>query len=99
MSRVNEREATIAVDAAAKTVYEANREAAAESLRRSGVLPTAPPWDKLDSLAQNEFRTAVLPIVWAALEAIPDRSRGLWLEGYYANDAGIHEDACPYPLV
>lgn len=95
----NEAEATIAVEAAAKHVYEQNREAAAESLRRSGVLPTAPPWDKLDPLAKREFKEAVLPIVWTALEALPDRSRGLWLEGFYAHEAGIREEACPYPLV
>lgn len=95
---VNESDATLAVASAAKSVYETNRAASAETFRRSG-LPEQKSWEELDPLTQNTFRNAVLPIVWATLEAIPDRDRGLWLEGYYAHECGIHEEACPYPLV
>lgn len=98
MSRVSEYEATIAVEAAACKVYEANREAAAESLRRSGILPTAPHWEKLSPLAQNEFRNAVLPVVWAALEALPDNRRDVWLAGYDngSRSDGLFRSECPY---
>lgn len=97
MSIATEHNATIGVEAAARLVYETNREATAESLRRSGVLPTAPPWDDLSPLAQREFREAVLPIVWEALKAIPDPRREVWLEGYIVADNGGSEESNPYP--
>ena len=93
-----ESDATMAVEAAARKVYEANAEGYDATMARVG-LPGQPSWEDANPLTKNQYREAVLPIVWATLEAIPDRSRGLWLEGYYAHECGIHEDACPYPLV
>lgn len=91
----SEAEATVAVEAAAKKVYEANAEGYNATMARAG-LPGQPSWEDSNPLTKNQYREAVLPIVWAALEALPDRSRGLWLEGYYAHEVGIDENACPY---
>lgn len=96
--KVSESEATAAVEAAARKVYEENAKGYNATMERVG-LPGQPSWDDANPLTKNQYREAVLPIVWAALEALPDRSRGLWLEGYYAHDCGIREEACPYPLV
>lgn len=93
---VREGEATVAVEAAARKAYETNVE------NRRRVFPPGVKfrgWDELDPITKNGWREDVLPLIWAALEALPDRSRGLWLEGYYAHESGIHEEACPYPLV
>lgn len=63
-----EQEGTVAVDAAARTAWDLQRKAA----EAAGV-PTAGPWENLGPLDQNYYREAVLPLVWAALEALPDR--------------------------
>jgi hypothetical protein len=59
-----EHEGTVAVDAAARAVYDAQRRS----------MPSgAASFDDLDVLQRNHFRESVLPFVWAALEALPDR--------------------------
>lgn len=59
-----EHEGTVAVDAAARVVYHA-----AVSPRSD-----APAFDTLDPMVQNRFRESVTPLVWAALQALPDRA-------------------------
>lgn len=65
-----EQESTVAVDAAARTLYAS-----------TGFPQTAPAFDDLDPLAQNRIRETVLPLVWAALQALPDRRAEGWENG------------------
>lgn len=58
-----EHEGTVAVDAAARAVWAARYPA------------PEPGFDDLPPLMQNAVREEVLPLVWAALEALPDRTR------------------------
>lgn len=87
---------TKAVEAAAQRCFELSRE------EISSILPpkTAarlPQWDEVRPVEKLQWRQKVLPLVEAALNALPNRDRGLWLEGFYAHDVGIREEACPYP--
>lgn len=66
MSAPSEAEATIAVDAAARKAWEDYRQE--KRAHGGGYVP--PPFDELDKPAQRNLREQVLPIVWAALEAI-----------------------------
>lgn len=89
---------TKAVEAAAQRAFEISREEV------SAILPpnTAarlPQWDEVRPVEKLQWRQRVLPLVQAAIDALPDRERGLWLEGYYAHESGVREEACPYPLV
>lgn len=56
-----EHEGTVAVDAAARVLARHTQRRGAE-------------WDDLKPLTQNALREQVLPLVRAALEALPDRS-------------------------
>ena len=59
-----EHEATVALDAVSRLAYEqGTRDIAA-----------APPWDDLPPNEQLDVRNRFLPLVWAALEAVPDRA-------------------------
>lgn len=88
--------ATVAVDAAARNFYETN-----VTVPEGGSKPS---FDDLPATAKLQFRQAVLPIVWAALSALPDPRRVAWFEGYhfwYNNDLPPeHRDygeGNPYP--
>ena len=59
----SEHDATVAVDAAARKLYESVFDGEEE----------ARPFDDLDPLQKRHLREQVLPFVWAALEALPDR--------------------------
>lgn len=89
---------TRAVEAAAQKAFEISRAEVADILPPK-TAANLPHWDQVRPVEKLQWRQKVLPLVEAAVGALPNRERGLWLEGYYANDAGIHEDACPYPLV
>lgn len=98
---VSERALTKAVTAAARQQFEEGWKQAAQSLVNSGKTEEAEKlsqWDDIPLFQQNQWRQLVLPIVWAATQALPDERRGLWLEGYTAHSSGIHDEACPYPL-
>lgn len=75
-----EHEGTVAVDAAARKMHELQR----ESMLKTGLVPDLPTWDDLNQLSKNSYREGVLPAVWAALEALPDRRREAWAEGWRA---------------
>lgn len=62
-----EHEATVAVDAAARVVYE----------HQTRGIAAAPPYDALDPMQALHLRESVLPLVWAGLEALPDRGDGV----------------------
>lgn len=62
-----EQEGTVAVDAAARWLYEATR---------PSTFPT-PTFEQIGAMAQNSLREQMLPLVWAALEALPDRRQGV----------------------
>jgi hypothetical protein len=68
-----EHEGTVAVDAAARKMY-ADVNAGLD----------VPEFDHLHPVQQNVFRDAVLPYVWAGLEALPDRAVIAWDEGEVA---------------
>jgi hypothetical protein len=74
-----EHEGTVAVDAAARKLWELQEQAVYES---TGGKVRGPSYDQLKQLKKNEVRQSVLPIVWAALEALPDRRADGWDEGY-----------------
>ncbi|HXH77335.1 hypothetical protein [Nocardioides sp.] len=65
MTAPTEGEATVAVDAAARKAWDLQR----AQLRDQGF--PSPEFDDLDPMQQLQIRQQVLPIVWAALEAIP----------------------------
>lgn len=67
-----EAAATAGVEAAARRVY----------FRQHGDNPQAPAWEDLSATTKLEYRDAVLGIVWAALEALPDPRREAWIHGY-----------------
>lgn len=80
--------ATKAVDAAAKDLFERSNPQARTS------------WADLDPGVKLEIRSAVLPIVWAALTNLPDPRYAAWEEGKKAgaDDAMYRErGTSPYP--
>lgn len=79
-----EGDATVALEAAARKVYESSRQ------------PSDPAWRDLLPGSQNAIKSSLLPIVWAALDALPDPRRGAWLEGYLTADNGGDVSECPY---
>lgn len=77
-----EHEGTVAVDAAARSLYERMMAEA-----RAGGFPMPrdiPDFDDLDALSRNRWREQALPFVWAALSALPDRRREGWEAGLQA---------------
>ena len=98
---ISEASLTKAVTAAARQQFEEGWKQAAQALTVSGNFDAADKlaqWDDISLHQQNQWRQLVLPIVWAATQALPDERRGLWLEGYTAHSSGISDEACPYPL-
>lgn len=76
-----EHEATIALDAATRVHW-----------RRQQALSAAaghqyPDFDDLERGDQNAVLSELLPMVWAALEAIPDRRHHAWAVGHAAGVA------------
>lgn len=68
-----EHEATVAVDAAARRFWKAQQ----DSFALQGAPGALEDFDALDRLQQVEVKQHVLPFVWAALEALPDRTLSL----------------------
>lgn len=89
-----EHELTVAVDAAARTNYEIARHH--QAIRGLGALPA---FDDLDRITQNNQREAVLRVITAVLEALPDRAEAerrrigtFTLQG--DGDSWCHHDRC-----
>jgi len=78
-----ESDATVAVAAAARKLFDIGRAEIQATLRpdASSSLST---WEEIGPVGQLQFREAVLPTVWAALEALPDPRRSAWTEGHVA---------------
>lgn len=96
-----EAAATAAVDVAARKAHEI------ELTRVRGLIPPTqhhllPEWEQLGSMDQLALRERVLPLVWAALEALPDPRFGAWQAGKNAamNSHPSHWNHLenPYPL-
>lgn len=85
--------ATAAVEAAARKTYEDGIAARAQ-VYPDGVELTS--WDDLHAVGKLEVRNAVLPIVWAALAALPDPRYAVFEEGYAAGRTHSTEGN-PYP--
>lgn len=85
--------ATKAVDAAAKNFFE--RAVKAQGGDPDGV----DAWENQEPTIKNVWRQQVLPIVWAALQALPDPRSTAWLQGLYAGLRGGYEDDNPYEEV
>lgn len=66
--------ATKALEAAARKLY--NDQASED--------PGSPSYDELSPVSKNEIKVALLPAVWAALEALPDPRHVAWTEGHAA---------------
>jgi len=86
-----EHEGTVALDAAARLYLETQ-------------VP-GEKWDNLDAVQRQAVKQMLLPMVWAALEALPDRRHSAWAEGFKAggpmhdvdlNDPDAHTRN-PYP--
>lgn len=89
-----EADATVAVEAAARKTYEDGMAARAE-VYPEGTQFT--PWDDLGPVGKLEVRNAVLPIVWAALAALPDPRHEAWAEGFNCDYEGDGWPPNPYP--
>lgn len=88
-----EHEGTVAVDAAARRLYDRVPGPCGHGEDCAGDGPDCwedkaakPVFDDLPLLARNELREHVLPVVWAALQALPDRRRTAWAEGLKAGE-------------
>ena len=90
-----EAAATAAVEAAAKKVYEDGR-LASERTHGPGLIR---PWDELPAIGKQQIKQQVLPIVWAALQSLPDPRYYAWQEGYSKGASAVHNDETenPYP--
>lgn len=88
-----ESDATVAVEAAAKAAWEASTPASLIGIPLK--------WDELSPLDKSAIRNTVLPLVWAALSALPDPRHGAWEEGFasaaYDFEAGEIERDVPNP--
>lgn len=87
MRTPTEQEATAAVDAAARAVHDSYRAAS----EQRGV-PAPMEYDDLPPLAKNQYREQVLPVVWAALSALPDRHPGLRYTGWMLVERDAFEE-------
>lgn len=92
-----EAAATAAVDAAAAAAHKLGRDALLETLPPS-TAARLPKWEDELPPVKMQWRQRVLPIVWAALEALPDPRHTAWLEGLYCGLRRGYEDDNPYPL-
>ena len=71
-----EHEYTVATQAAAKRYHE-------DMVRAASMTPSpieVPAWDDLDAFRRQQTMEAVLPIVNAAISALPDRRADAWPE-------------------
>lgn len=84
--RYAEETLTKACRAGAQAIYEQN-------VVRQGDPMGAPPFDELPTEVQNALIDAAIPIVWAAINALPDGRWEIWQQGCISNDP----DDCPYP--
>lgn len=76
-----EEAATKAVEAAARKVYETDLENSRQVFPPGVVFAT---WEQLSPNKRLEIRQQVLPVVWAALEALSDPRHAAWANGYHA---------------
>lgn len=92
---LTEHQMTVAVDAAARSAYDA------DVARRREVFPPGVhfhSWEEQpDPMVKYQFRDGVLPIVMAALNALPDPRHDAWDLGYIAADNGCDESTNPFP--
>lgn len=86
---ISEHDATLAVDAAAKHIY--------ETKIRPNTLSILPDWEDFSAVQKRNLKDQVLGIVWAALGALPDQRHTAWLEGCLARDNGRDAGDNPYP--
>lgn len=97
---VSEHDATVAVEAAARKAYDTGREEAVRRLAPEYVARLSD-WDDISPFEKTQWRTLVLPTVWAALDALPDNRWAIWNEGRHALavKCGCDVDVeNPYPL-
>lgn len=94
MTWVNEAAMTAALDAAARKAWELSCEERAKSYPPGTRFPD---YDELLPMAKHRFAEQVMPIVWAALSALPDPRYAVWEEGYVAGVASPEADTNPYP--
>lgn len=93
MSWPTEEMMTVAVEAAARSAYD---EAVRTATERGAVRLD---WEKLPPLHKHRFREGVQPYVIAALRALPDPRRSVWIDGLYVGLRNGYEDDNPYPEV
>lgn len=86
--------ATKAVDAAARAYYDEQIKARREVFPPSAVFPT---FDELEPEVRLGLREGVLPLVWAAVAALPDPRYATWTEGVIAGGNGLDTTDNPYP--
>lgn len=92
MTNAAQQYATEAVEAAARKAFEEGRREAA-NLLPVPVADRLDQWDELSPLLKRQWGELVMPIVWAALEAVPDQRHEAWLVGHLAPSGAVN----PYP--
>lgn len=85
-----EAAATAAVKAAAIKAYE-------NAMKAGGDIVGAPDYDDLPEPTRRQVEEDLLPLVWAALQAIPDPRYAAWEQGLYCGLRQGYEDDNPYP--
>lgn len=98
--RYAEETLTKACRAGAVAIYEQN--VVRSRYPVTGDLMEVPPFDELPREVQNALVDAAIPIVWAALNAVPDGRWTVWQQGYDAGfrngaDLDLVERENPYP--
>lgn len=94
---ISEHDATLAVDAAAQAAYE---RLGNDMLQRNGEKVT--PWAETNALLKHRWRSEVLPMVWAALGALPDQRHAAFEEGWAhawtpLSPRDLNDSQNPYP--
>jgi hypothetical protein len=88
---VKDIDLTPAVEAAARAAYEAQLAETAEQTQIP--IERYAGWDAIGPVAQLGWRQIVLPIVTAAIDAVPDPRYAVWVEGHLAPNNAVN----PYP--
>lgn len=81
--------ATKAVEAAAQQLHARIQEIRAKAFPNGVAMES---WADASPVDKNNRRQDVLPLVWAALEALPDPRHGAWNEGHYSGYAEAVSD-------
>lgn len=92
----SETDLTPAITAAARAAHARGNEELRATLPPSAAARLSE-WEDIGPLPQNQWREFVLPLVAAAVDALPDPRYATWEAGYQAGKRGDSHDN-PFPL-